>query len=142
VSLSPHTRTARQGLLFGGEYSIPGLRFTGQIYGQITGVPLVDKPSLSYALLLFLATLCSLDRVGGGTSAGMGQVICHVTLLSIDGHRQQQDAPSREQRDTDPSDAQNTDLLQPYLEWLPGFEFYALALEELDNPPEAAGETS
>ena len=85
VSLSRLTRTARPGLLYNSEYGIPGLRFEGQIIGSLTGFALAEGGSGTYSLLLLLAGLKSLDRIGGSKSAGAGRIACTITHLLVDG---------------------------------------------------------
>jgi len=84
VSLSRLTRTARQGMLFSSEYGQRDLRFSGQIYGSLTGVPLPSRPDFTYSLLLLVAAVMSLDRIGGGKSTGLGRVCCTITELKVD----------------------------------------------------------
>lgn len=84
VSLSRLTRTARQGMLFSSEYGQRELHFSAQIYGYLTGVPLPSRPEFTYSLLLLVAAVMSLERIGGGKSVGLGQVDCTITELKID----------------------------------------------------------
>ncbi len=79
VSLSRRTRTAKQGQLYSSEYGIKSLRFGGSVYGYLDGLALEDQPDYNYSLLLLLAGLKSVDRLGSNKSAGAGQV-----TLSID----------------------------------------------------------
>lgn len=83
VSLSRLTRTAQPGLLFSSEYGQRELQFAGQIYGRLTGVPLPSRPDLTHSLLLLVAALISLDRLGGHKSAGTGQLTCAITGLQV-----------------------------------------------------------
>lgn len=83
VSMSRVTGTARRGMLFSSEYGIRELRFCGTIQGRLSGVPTIDDATTSYSLVLLLAALCSLDRIGGGKSTGFGHVVCHITHLSL-----------------------------------------------------------
>jgi len=84
VSLSRLTRTARPGMLFSSEYGQRELHFNGQISGSLSGVPLISKPNVTYSLLLLIAALMSLDRLGGGKSAGIGRANCTITALKVD----------------------------------------------------------
>jgi len=43
-----------------------------------------DKPA-TYSLLLLLAGLKSLDRIGGNKSTGAGQIACTITDLAVNG---------------------------------------------------------
>jgi len=84
VSLSRLTRTARPGMLFSSEYGQRELHFEGQIYGVLAGVPLVSQPNITYSLLLLVAALMSLDRLGGNKSTGLGRVDCTITDMKVD----------------------------------------------------------
>lgn len=106
VSMSRVTGTARRDLLFSSEYGIPELRFDGAIYGILAGPPLIDDPAKTYALILLLAALRSIDCLGGNKSAGAGRVMCEITRLRVD--------------DTSKD-------VQEYLNRLSEFEFYELA---------------
>lgn len=83
VSLSRLTNTAKQGMLYTSEYGICSLLFRGQIAGVLTDIALEDDTSATYALLLLLASLRSLDRIGGNKSVGAGQVECTITRLLV-----------------------------------------------------------
>ncbi len=87
VSLSRATRTAQSGMLFTSEYGVPNLIFEGSIVGLLAGFPLgSDKGNKgTYSLLLLLAGLKSLDRLGGSKSSGAGQVVCQLTDCKVDG---------------------------------------------------------
>ncbi len=86
VSLSRVTRTAQSGLLFTSEYGVPNLSFTGSIVGLLAGFPLnSDDGKGTYSLLLLLAGLKSLDRLGGSRSSGAGQVKCQLIDCKVDG---------------------------------------------------------
>ncbi len=78
VSLSRRTRTAKQGYLFNSEYGIKSLRFVGQVYGFLNGESIMGEPQ-SYSLVLFLAGLKSLDRIGSNKSTGAGHITCHIS---------------------------------------------------------------
>lgn len=78
VSLSRRVRTAKQGHLYTSEYGIRSLRFSGKIYGFLAGQSIMGELQ-SYSLVLLLAGLKSLDRIGANKSTGAGDVICHVT---------------------------------------------------------------
>ncbi len=87
VSLSRATRTAQSGMLFTSEYGVPNLIFEGSIVGLLAGFPLAsDKGNKgTYSLLLLLAGLKSLDRLGASKSSGAGQVVCQLTDCKVDG---------------------------------------------------------
>lgn len=77
VSLSRRTRTAKQGQLYSSEYGIKSLRFSGQVYGFLNGTSIMGEPQ-TYSLVILLAGLKSIDRLGGNKSAGAGNVTCQV----------------------------------------------------------------
>lgn len=83
VSMSRRLGTARRGLLFTSEYGLPDLRFEGRIFGALHSVPLINDSGRSSEASLLMAALYSLDRIGGNTSAGAGQVSCAITALTI-----------------------------------------------------------
>jgi CRISPR/Cas system CSM-associated protein Csm3 (group 7 of RAMP superfamily) len=112
VSLSRLTGTARAGYLYTSEYGLREMRFDGRIYGTLTGFSLnEDEPFGTYSLLLLLAGLCSLKRLGGKKSAGGGWCDCKVMDLMINGVEQE-----------DPAD---------WLTRLDELEYYQLAREEI-----------
>lgn len=73
VHLSRLTRTAEPEMLFTSEFGLRDLRFEGRIYGRLTGVP-VDKSNYTYSLVMLLATLKALSRLGGNKSTGGGEI--------------------------------------------------------------------
>jgi len=77
VSLSRRTRTAKSGHLYTSEYGIKSLRFEGQVYGFLNGKSIMGEPP-TYSLVILLAGLKSIDRLGGNKSAGAGSVTCQV----------------------------------------------------------------
>lgn len=86
VSLSRLTGAAKQGLLFSSEFGVPGLSFEGMISGHLDDVPVDNEDSrCSYALVLLIAGLLSLDRLGGGRSAGAGQCGVEITRIRVNG---------------------------------------------------------
>lgn len=91
VSIWRATGTAESGFLYNSEYGIRGLRFDGRIVGSL---PADDQPpnsqppnsaAGSWALVLLLAGLLSIDRIGGGKSSGAGLVTCSVRRLLVGG---------------------------------------------------------
>lgn len=79
MSLSRLTRTAKPGLLFASEAGLPDLRFRGAVLGFLEDVPLDDADDApTYALLLLLVGMMSLDRLGGTKSTGSGK--CRVEI--------------------------------------------------------------
>jgi len=84
VAISRRTRTAQHGMLYTSEYGIRDLRFEGEIVGTLTGFPLERSERGTYSLLLLLAGLKSLERIGGSKSTGAGCVTSEVTGCSVD----------------------------------------------------------
>jgi CRISPR/Cas system CSM-associated protein Csm3 (group 7 of RAMP superfamily) len=89
VSLSRRTGTAGEGLLFSSEFGIhdQDLHFEGEITGDVAYLPLdaQDDSLPTFPLLLLLAGLHSLDRIGGGKSSGGGHCRLQVTTFQVDG---------------------------------------------------------
>jgi len=84
VALDRRTRTASQGHLFTSEYGLPGLRFRGRIGGVLGGVPLVSTVGglrVSYPLILLVAGLLAVERLGADRSVGAGVVSIWVDEL-------------------------------------------------------------
>lgn len=77
VSMSRLTRTAQPGRLYHSEYGIRGLHFHGSIHGLLEGTPLPDSDG-NYPLLLLVAGLLSLGRIGGKKSTGAGAFNCEI----------------------------------------------------------------
>lgn len=92
VSMSRRLGTAGRGLLFTSEYGLASLRFDGRLTGRLVGVPQDSNPAHSYELALLLAALHSLERLGGNTSVGAGQVWCEIVALQLDGVSQTPEA--------------------------------------------------
>lgn len=84
VSLSRCTGAARPQALFSSEFGFTGLRFDGEISGHVSDLPLEgDADSPTYSLLLLVAGLISLDRVGGNKSTGLGRCRTEIVSLTI-----------------------------------------------------------
>lgn len=82
VSMSRLTGTARSAHLFSSEYGIPGLRFRGRVRGVLEGNSLPDEQAnATYELLLLLAGLLAVDRLGSNRSAGAGS--CQISLTEL-----------------------------------------------------------
>lgn len=84
VAISRRTRTAQHGMLYTSEYGIRDLHFEGKLVGSLTGFPLEGLEKGTYSLLLLLAGLKSLERIGGSKSTGAGCVTSEVTGCSVD----------------------------------------------------------
>ena len=87
VSLSRQTGTAKPKMLFSSELGLTDLRFEGEIYGYVSDVPINDQPdSPTFAELLLVSGLMSIDRLGGNKSTGVGRCQIEVVSLNINGH--------------------------------------------------------
>jgi CRISPR/Cas system CSM-associated protein Csm3 (group 7 of RAMP superfamily) len=97
VRIDRPSRTAARGALYTSEFGIKGLTFEGKITGWLecieTEIPATISPgetpakghSPTYSLLLLLAGLSMLDRIGGSKSTGKGQCTCTITELRYGG---------------------------------------------------------
>lgn len=87
VELTRNGRTAKPGHLYTSEYGIRQLGFQGKIYGCLEGFALEESEHGTYSLLLLLAGLLSIDKMGGNKSTGAGQVEVSIVEpgLLIDG---------------------------------------------------------
>jgi CRISPR/Cas system CSM-associated protein Csm3 (group 7 of RAMP superfamily) len=94
VRLDRPTRTAVRGALYSSEFGVRKMTFQGSIVGVLECIPLVasvdelfsgklDEPS--YSLLLLLAGLYMVDRLGGNKSTGKGECHCTITELKLNG---------------------------------------------------------
>lgn len=86
VRLDRPTRTAVVGALYTSEFGIKGFTFNGSITGWLQCIPIEavnNEPT--YSLLLLLAGLYVLDRLGGNRSTGKGQCSCNITQLRVNG---------------------------------------------------------
>ncbi len=84
VRIDRPTRTAVRGALYTSEFGIRSLTFKGSISGWLTCKPISsveqdDGPT--YSLLLLLAGLHMIDRLGGNKSTGKGRCTCKITQL-------------------------------------------------------------
>jgi CRISPR/Cas system CSM-associated protein Csm3 (group 7 of RAMP superfamily) len=96
VRLDRRTRTAVPGALYSSEFGTGGLAFTGSIQGwlacrPIEAVGLQDKSHANdmptYSLLLLLAGLQMVERLGGNKSSGKGQCTCKIQGLRLNHHQ-------------------------------------------------------
>jgi CRISPR/Cas system CSM-associated protein Csm3 (group 7 of RAMP superfamily) len=83
VAISRRTRTAQHGMLYTSEYGVCNLHFEGQIIGVLKGTPLFDSTVGTFPLLLLIAGLLSLGRVGGNKSSGAGKLTCEIREQEI-----------------------------------------------------------
>lgn len=85
VRIDRPTRTAVKGALYTSEFGIRNLTFKGNITGWLAcrtiGSSKDDGPT--YSLLLLLAGLQMIDRLGGNKSVGKGRCTCKITQLKI-----------------------------------------------------------
>ena len=86
VRLDRHTRTAVAGALYTSEFGTRDIVFQGNIVGWLECTPIEDLPNKpTYSLLLLLAGLHALERLGGNRSTGKGRCRCNITQLFIEG---------------------------------------------------------
>jgi CRISPR/Cas system CMR subunit Cmr4 (Cas7 group RAMP superfamily) len=91
VRLARPTRTAVAGALYTSEFGTRELVFKGAIRGWLQCFPLDSSlfaqpdPAPTYSLLLLLAGLRLVDRLGGNKSAGKGKCQCKITGLTMNG---------------------------------------------------------
>jgi CRISPR/Cas system CMR subunit Cmr4 (Cas7 group RAMP superfamily) len=105
VHIARRSGTARRGMLFSSEYGRAELRFDGRIAGQVSGVPTYNDARKTYSLVLLLAALLSVERLGGGRTAGAGRVTPAITELILNGESL--------------DDTQRTTTIRDYLTELP-----------------------
>jgi len=98
VRIDRMTRTAVDKALYTSEFGNNALTFEGTIKGQLDCVPVErltrptpdgrdeSVPKLTYSLLLLLASLTLLERLGGNKSTGKGACNCIVTQVQLDGN--------------------------------------------------------
>ena len=84
MRLDRPTRTAVPGALYTSEFGTKCLTFQGTISGWLE-CELISKESdaPTYSLLLLLAGLLLLERIGGNKSTGKGQCQCTITSLRV-----------------------------------------------------------
>ncbi len=92
VRLDRPTRTAVKGALYTSEFGVTGTSFTGNIKGwlectAVDHISLVNKEipdnSPTYSLLLLLAGLQMIERIGGNKSTGKGKCSCEITKVML-----------------------------------------------------------
>ncbi|MDQ2716050.1 MAG: RAMP superfamily CRISPR-associated protein [Chloroflexota bacterium] len=99
VRIDRITGTAADQALYSSEFGNPILNFAGTIKGQLNCTPIDELALLveekkeihvlapSYSLLLLLAGLLMIERIGGNKSTGKGQCSCTVTEVFLDKHK-------------------------------------------------------
>lgn len=91
VRLDRPTRTAVPGALYTSEFGNNDTTFQGTIQGWLTCTPITstvaDDTAVNptYSLLLLLAGLRMLERLGGNKSAGKGYCTCKIDSVTING---------------------------------------------------------
>lgn len=85
VSLSRRTGTAKPNFLFSSEFGVGDLVFEGEISGYLSDLPIDSAPEMTYALMLLVAGLLALDRLGGNKSTGAGRCRIEITGLNLNG---------------------------------------------------------
>ena len=109
VRLDRPTRTAAEGALYTSEFGARGFTFEGSVSGWLDCIPietLTNEPT--YSLLLLLAGLHMLERLGGNRSTGKGQCRCEIKKLLINGETY-------------------TDRWQSWLGYLDALSYYSMA---------------
>ncbi len=94
VRLDRLTRTSVEGALYTSEFGTRDLTFNGSVLGWlectvIDGLHNERYPDSSptYSLLLLLAGLRMMERLGANKSTGKGQCICDIQAVELNGHR-------------------------------------------------------
>jgi len=128
VRLNRPTRTAERGALYSSEFGIRHMTFRGSIVGGLECLPITaevneafsdtqDGPT--YSLLLLLAGLYMVERLGGNKSAGKGECRCIIEELTIN--------------DTvfvNPKNNVDKPLWENWLQHLDVLSYYSLMLQE------------
>ncbi len=94
VRLERATRTAASGALYTSEFGTADIRFEGSIKGWLectaidhTSLVNKDRPedSPTFSLLLLLAGLLMIERLGGSKSTGKGKCTCEIKKIVLNG---------------------------------------------------------
>lgn len=81
------TRTAVPGALYTSEFGVRSLVFEGKISGWLECTPVEEiENGPTYSLLLLLAGLHMIERMGGNKSTGKGKCSCEITKLFVEGN--------------------------------------------------------
>lgn len=95
VRLDRPTHTAVPGALYTSEFGARAITFAGCIQGglECTALPIAALQNTrypaqtpTYSLLLLLAGLRLVERLGGNKSTGKGHCACEITTLQMNGH--------------------------------------------------------
>ena len=96
VRIDRVTRTAANEALYTSEFGTRYLAFEGTIKGQLDCTPIKklavpvqgqDTLTPTYSLLILLAGLLMIERLGGNKSTGKGQCHCSITNVLLDRHK-------------------------------------------------------
>ncbi len=98
VRIDRVTRTAANEALYTSEFGTRYLVFEGTIKGQLDCTPIEDLAipvqgqemytlTPTYSLLILLAGLLMIERLGGNKSTGKGQCRCFITNVQLDRHK-------------------------------------------------------
>jgi CRISPR/Cas system CMR subunit Cmr4 (Cas7 group RAMP superfamily) len=85
VRLDRPTRTAVSGALYTSEFGIRDVTLHGSINGwlQCTSITEIEQEP-TYSLVLLLAGLSLLDRIGGNKSTGKGKCRCEIKTVTVE----------------------------------------------------------
>ena len=85
VRLHRPTRTSVTGALYTSEFGVRDTTLEGKISGWLRCTPIeeISPQGPTYSLLLLLAGLHMLDRIGGNKSTGKGKCRCDVRTVKI-----------------------------------------------------------
>jgi CRISPR/Cas system CSM-associated protein Csm3 (group 7 of RAMP superfamily) len=85
VRLDRPTRTSVTGALYTSEFGVRDTTLQGKISGWLRCIPIeeISPQGPTYSLLLLLAGLHMLDRIGGNKSTGKGKCRCEVDEVTI-----------------------------------------------------------
>jgi CRISPR/Cas system CMR subunit Cmr4 (Cas7 group RAMP superfamily) len=87
------TRTSVSGALYTSEFGAKDITLDGKINGwlQCTPIKEITPQGPTYSLLLLVAGLCMLDRIGGNKSTGKGKCRCEMGDIVINGQKYEKD---------------------------------------------------
>jgi CRISPR/Cas system CMR subunit Cmr4 (Cas7 group RAMP superfamily) len=84
VRLDRLTRTSIPGALYTSEFGVSESVFKGSIQGWLTCRSMEKNGQVpTYSLLLLLAGMRMIDRLGGNKSTGKGQCMCEITSITL-----------------------------------------------------------
>lgn len=85
VRLHRPTRTAASGALYTSEFGVRDITLQGSINGwlQCTPIEEIEPERPTYSLLLLLAGVQLLDRIGGNKSTGKGECRCEIETVKV-----------------------------------------------------------